>query len=913
MKAPKIFSLVFLFSFLLIFVPRTGFAGDAPEQGTKENRCSWTAGKTSVSDLSPEQKKKLFGLKLPEGYWEQRKKLERLEVPKGAKYPTRFDWRDSNGVTPAKNQQQCGSCWDFCAVGALEAHVKIYGEVEMDLSEQQVLSCKTYGWGCDGAWPELAYELFRDVGAAKEECMPYQADHWVPCTQDECEKWAKISHWSVVCNAPNVEAIKNAIYNYGPVSTLMAAPDTFSYYNDGCFDYAYFNLNHCVMLVGWDDTMCGGAGAWIGKNSWGEHNWGMDGFFYIKRGVCRIGTGTDLPHYIFHRPYVRLEDYGVNDEAGGDGDGIPERGETVRLDFGLKNVWDTLYAVEVTVAADTEGIVINDDYSYLGDMDPKDILDNSLDPMEFYVPDDFPARRVYFTFHVSGDSGSPGGPTYTADTTVEVSVGVEILLVDDDQGTDEFSNVEEYYISALDSVKAVYHLWDKSQRDTVYNLSYYNIVIWFTGDHRDSVFSDADIESLMTFLDNGGALFLTSQDAVEVLSGSGESLRQQFLTDYLHVGHDGNTERPLVAGYPGDEVGDTLWILPSGPAAANNQTSKDNLVPDSEADTVLFYANPGWSPTDSIAGTKFQNDYFKVVVFGFGFEAIEPRGIEYQGQLLSKPHFVLQRALDWLRTRPTIIVTYPNGGEDSLAIGETYKILWDYISFEDSVKIEYSTNAGDEWSTIVETTSCDGEYEWDIPDSLTPSDSCLVIISDVDNKIPSDTSDDYFSIARPSLDVLSPGGEDTLITGFTSDILWDYHFFEDSVKIEYSTNAGDEWTTIVETTTCDGEYEWDIPDTLTPSDSCLVRISDIEDGTPSDTSDECFSIISYVYGDANGNRKVDVVDVVHLINYLFNEGPVPTPMAAGDPNGDCKVDVVDVVYLINYLFGEGPAPKKGCA
>ena len=813
MKTLKIFGLVLLFSLLVIFVPRMGFAGDTPDQGTKEKCCSWTAGKTSVSDPSPEERKMLHGLKLPDGYWERREKAEKLEVPKGVTFPIRFDWRDSSGVTRAKSQGQCGSCWDFCAVGALEAHVKIYGEVEMDLCEQQVLSCKAYGFGCNGAWPELAYELFRDVGSAKEECMPYRADHWVPCADDTCEKWAKISHWSVVCNdPPDVEAIKYAIYNHGPVATLMAAPDTFENYQGGCFDYPYFDLNHCVLLVGWDDTLCDGAGAWIGKNSWGR-TWGMDGFFYIHRGVCLIGTGTDLIHYIFHRPYVRLEDYGVNDEAGGDGDGTPERGETVRLDFSLKNLWSPLGQVEVTATADTEGIVITDDYSFLGDLDSKEIKDNSTDPMEFYVPDDFPVRRVYFTFHVSGDSG--GGVIYTADTTVEIWVGkVELLLVDDDQGTGKSSNVDDYYVNALDSLKEIYHVWDKvNQPDTFYNFSDYEILIWFTGDHRDSVFSDADIESLMTFLNDGGGLFLTSQDAVEVLS-SGDALRQQFLTNYLHVGYDGNNDKRTVVGKSGDEVGDTLWIKPWGIPGANNQTSKDNLVPDSETDTVLGYAELNWTPTDLIAGTKFQNDYFKVVLFGFGFEAIISG--YHQGHWLSNPQFVMQRVLDWLQAPgPTINVMYPNGGEIWF-VDSTCSIYWESISFEDSVKIELFTDAGRESLTIVDTTTNDGEYCW-------------------------------------------------------------------------------------------------VPDALALSDSCLVRISDVDNGRPCDTSNSFFFILNYVHGDANDDDVVNIADVVYLINYLFGGGDPPIPMAAGDVNRDCVVNIADVVYLINYLFGGGDPPQPGCA
>jgi len=64
----------------------------------------------------------------------------------------------------------------------------------------------------------------------------------------------------------------------------------------------------------------------------------------------------------------------------------------------------------------------------------------------------------------------------------------------------------------------------------------------------------------------------------------------------------------------------------------------------------------------------------------------------------------------------------------------------------------------------------------------------------------------------------------------------------------------------------------------------------------------------YIPGDANGDRTVDVGDVVYLVTYLYRDGLPPAPMEAGDNNCDGIVNVGDVVYLVNYLYRGGPPP-----
>ncbi len=62
-------------------------------------------------------------------------------------------------------------------------------------------------------------------------------------------------------------------------------------------------------------------------------------------------------------------------------------------------------------------------------------------------------------------------------------------------------------------------------------------------------------------------------------------------------------------------------------------------------------------------------------------------------------------------------------------------------------------------------------------------------------------------------------------------------------------------------------------------------------------------------GNANGDEITDVADAIYLLNYLFKEGPAPSPLLTGNVNCDGVVDVGDAIYLLNYLFKSGPPPK----
>ena len=74
-----------------------------------------------------------------------------------------------------------------------------------------------------------------------------------------------------------------------------------------------------------------------------------------------------------------------------------------------------------------------------------------------------------------------------------------------------------------------------------------------------------------------------------------------------------------------------------------------------------------------------------------------------------------------------------------------------------------------------------------------------------------------------------------------------------------------------------------------------------------------YALSTYVCGDANSSKFVDIDDVLFLINFIFLDGPAPETAESADPDCSDGSDIDDLVYLLNYIFLNGLPPCADCS
>jgi parallel beta-helix repeat protein len=213
--------------------------------------------------------------------------------------PSSFFWYDINGTdftSSVKNQIPAPTCETYALCTAIETivHNKIGYPFGCDLSEAHLFfySGGTCDWGVDVTEPA---EYLVKFGVPDEGCFP---DPHRPFDSpfESLTGWenrtVKIKEWGWVDN--NIEAIKNALINHGPLVICQLTRKDLDQYQGGVYMpkiNSPIKRGHVVTIIGYDDTyQC-----WIIRNSGGE-KWGENGNF-------RISYNAFDPFYSFIFPF----------------------------------------------------------------------------------------------------------------------------------------------------------------------------------------------------------------------------------------------------------------------------------------------------------------------------------------------------------------------------------------------------------------------------------------------------------------------------------------------------------------------------------------------------------------------------------------------------------------------------------
>ncbi|XP_045762819.1 cathepsin L-like proteinase [Maniola jurtina] len=198
--------------------------------------------------------------------------------------PDYYDMRIEGFISSVKNQGSCGSCWAFSTTAAVEgALARSNGGRDLDLAEQSMVDC-AWGFnnmGCRGGQVKGSFKYILKHGLPTQMEYGLYLDEMGKCHRENMTSLYKIKGFAAVPPL-SVNAMKVALYKYGPVTVSINANKAVMGYNSGIFFDPTCNdsgPNHGVAVVGYGKR--DGADYWIAKNSWGE-DWGQDGYILFS-------------------------------------------------------------------------------------------------------------------------------------------------------------------------------------------------------------------------------------------------------------------------------------------------------------------------------------------------------------------------------------------------------------------------------------------------------------------------------------------------------------------------------------------------------------------------------------------------------------------------------------------------------
>jgi hypothetical protein len=319
----------------------------------------------------------------------------------------------------------------------------------------------------------------------------------------------------------------------------------------------------------------------------------------------------------------------VDDSAGGDGNGIPEAGETFELALTLQNRGDRASGVAGTITCDDVLVDILAGTSDFGALELGECAESDS-PYEVSVSPGREDGPIRFTLHASSGSHDFDRHFY---------VGARVAVLDDDNNRPYDGDLLE----ALDANLIGYDVIPTVayQPITYEAISGYRALIWTTGDSRRSTISELEEEVLMQYLDAGGALYLSSQDYLYDAGDGMNGVLTDFGRQYLHLAGYFNDIAPTgVLGVDGDVVSDGM----SAETLEYPFTNRSDAIFADSLASIIFRNAPSGVMGNSLRYPKYiGTDGYRLVFTSFPFEAFPKEGEDPNNQ-----RTLVKRIMEWL-------------------------------------------------------------------------------------------------------------------------------------------------------------------------------------------------------------------------------------------------------------------------
>ncbi len=825
-----------LLAVICLLWPQTGFAQEAVGKridqlnATLQNQgMLWTAGRTSMSDLSPEQRRALLG-----GPMEPLRLLapthdvleEREDIPDdytGGAPPASWDWRNYGGVnwmTPVTDQM-CGDCWAHATCGSMEVRLRWQQggangyELPINLSERYAVTCSPHGSCSPWNIPGLL-SFIQSSGVSDEECLPYNAA--LTCA-DRCSNWNvrlfTVTSYGTYDGPSDTYRtnVMNSCYLNGPIPVWMMVYSDFWDYSGGIYVKsagATEEGGHFVNIVGWG--VSGTTPYWICKNSWGT-GWGVGGYFFIRRGTNESRI-EEQAYWITPQALPNLDD---STPAGWDYPIVP-RGD------------NTATAANCQVPATLTGNS-NSTYWNVNWINEGTVL--ARDNVAYLTVD----GDYWYWFSISFQ---PSGYE-----TKHLNYGPQLVR-------------GGRHTLCFDTLDYDNRVWEYDESDNTWCRQFVWSPYSLTDNSPVTRASPPKKDSLgYSWYNSDGFSFLVQAVHPDAWWSAVGVLPSNASADYDVRLHDIGTYTGAEAGF-----GSYLQWSTYGGSASDFVIVNDNL-----AAAGTYYAG-AINYNEGTGDYRIEEDASEKIY-------LRP-GTQWNG-LYSK---TTTNVLD-------IYEIYLNAGTYYFLLDQTAGTCDLGMTLYDDETVT-ATKANYMAGGYANSTGDGGDeaFQITIPDS--GFHGLVVWKGDASDY---DKACSYrIAAGPPAITVTTPNGGETLYIGSSYNLTWDSFGIGigSYVMIEISRDGGANWSTIIGSTANDGSHPWTAAAPL--STQCRIRVTSTSDSSFTDVSDANFNIADVCECDLNKDGKCNILDY-QLFIQDWGRTNCGTPPGTGLPPNDCECDL----------------------